>query len=137
MGLVFFQVDLLRPLDSEQISKLMNKLHNDRPQLGPNVREMTITGFHIVPIVDGPYNPRIIQHDPSLDSRSRYEGVRNPWHPLRNEPRTVNLWILRRIFFTCPNLEKLVIRNCWLDLENDTYSYLQPTLKTLEFEGCR
>lgn len=136
MCFVLFQVHLLRPLEQEQILKLMTDLHVVRPHLGANVREMTITGFHIVPIVDEPHNPRILQ-DPSTHPCSRYEAERNPRHPMRNEPKTVTLGVLQAIEITCPSLQKLVIRNCWLELPNDAYANIPDTLETLEFEGCR
>jgi hypothetical protein len=137
MGLVFFQVDLLRPLDSEQILKLMNELHVVRPHLGANVREMTITGFHIVPIVDEPHNPNISLVHPSAHPGTDYYFPRNPRHPMSNEPTTVTLRVLQRIEVSCQSLKKLVIRNCWLEFPNNAHAFMPTTLETLVFEGCR
>jgi F-box-like len=105
------QVDLCFPRTEEQLRQLACHV---LPFVGRHVRELKITGFHVV-------------HEP-WEIPEAHEP----------EPKTLSSAILIRIKASCHKLKTLVIRKCRLE-ENATEfgDYLPKSLENLSFIGCR
>lgn len=105
------QVDLCFPRTEKQLRQLACHV---LPVVGRHVRELKITGFHVL-------------HDP-------WE-IPEPQEP---ESTTLSCMILLRIKASCQKLKTLVIRKCRLQ-DNATRfgNYLPTSLENLSFIGCR